>query len=1720
MSARYLGVLEADFTADTLRGLRQSADPLAVTAVASPPAILSFNPAEVGVAAGSAQQVTASFSVSGYTGSFTPTATLHYGHDYTAGSVRCTPTGASETCNVPVTFHPSLPGARKDAIFLMDGSTRLATVLLNGVGQGPLSLVQPGAFTTSVPTNNDLYQSVADEDGVVYILPSGNSTYVEKVTKAGVASQIVLNNPPYFWTIGIDGAGVLYLFNESTTVTTYDTVQGIQGTYQIPSEPQGVDATDDWYPGAVGVDGSVYIVNQIRNNGVAYALRPDGSTAYGITFNPGVLQPSTATVDSAGNFFVGGYEINEITPAGVQTQINTVGASEGLAVDAADTLYATRYSPTHGVAELPASNYSTPIASFGSSSPLGMSLGSDGTLYISNYVNLDIFDRFTTETVDFGEVNAGSSQTNSTASIYNGGNQPLSISGYTLSTLSDSGFSLDFSSANACMSGIVLAPGALCQVGVVFAPTHPGSFSGTITISSNSLNGTNTTQTIQLAGTTYGSYDVLSPSPLVFAAQAPGTSKTLAVTMTNQGNSYPSTVYSVTTNNPAFTITQGTCSGVAVQVGASCKLQVTFTPTAMQVFTGTATVVTYVAGTAQASQTITLPLRGSVTGPVVAKPVIAPGPGSYTSTQQVTITDSTPGATIYYSTDGSSPSSGSASSTKYTGAISVSSNETLQAIATATGYLQSSIASATYTFHEAVASVTPTSLAFGKQVEGIASIAQTVTLMNTGAGALQLNGFSITGSTDFSQTNNCAASLTAGSSCTLSIVYTPASLGAKTARLTVKSDTIEAPPAVTLTGTGIAPPAATLSPASLNFGNRQEGSASTAMILTLSNPNSTTVLNFDSISISGAGAASFSQTNNCGATIAADGNCSISVTFTPAGIGAFSASLAIVTRYPGFAPVSISSALSGTGVTPRAPTFTPSTLAFGNQIVMTTSAGLSTTLTNTGTDTLVLDEALPTILGSGASSISATSNCPATLAPAAACTVSASFTPSGLGAYSLSLQMMAHYSGASSIEFKPAAALTGTGIAQPPVLAFTPASLNFGSQFEGSSTPLKFTVTNISTTDTIVVGDVFTASSGVFNAYSPQCANALPPGKSCTVTAAFNPTGIQAYSGTISFAPQVSACGGCTRNYPVQTIAVRGAGIAQPPVLTFSPASLSFGNQLLDTTSAAQSVTVTNISKTDTVQLTNLGVTGTGFLPQPWTCSSVLGPGASCTIAYEFNPSALQTYSAIVAIQVQPQGCVACTSYYPNQTFKLTGTGTGSGAVLAISPATLAFGNQIENTSSAAKSVTVTNISKTDTVVASSLGLINPGFLLQPTACTSPLAPGANCTLSFVFSPVATEAYNATFTINLVQTACGGCVQSYPPQGFDITGTGVAQPPVLAISPSILNFGNQIVNTTSARLPVTVKNTSATDAIALTTFVIDSPGFSVNFSSCPPPLAPGASCTVYYTFSPSATQVYDAVATMQAVPFQCGGCVRDYPLGTFKLTGTGIAQPPVLAISPATLNFGNQIVGTISTQLPVTVTNTSATDTVALTTFVINSPGFSVNFSSCPSPLAPGASCTVFYAFNPDAPQVYNAVASIQAVPYQCGGCVRDYPLGTFKLSGTGVTPRASLTPASMSFTSTVGATSAAQTAALTNTGVVPLTILGVSVSGASPTDYSQTNNCGNLLAVGAKCTISITFTPAFPGSYPATLAVSDNDPTSPQTISMAGSSTSTPDFVLAPSTP
>ena len=117
----------------------------------------------------------------------------------------------------------------------------------------------------------------------------------------------------------------------------------------------------------------------------------------------------------------------------------------------------------------------------------------------------------------------------------------------------------------------------------------------------------------------------------------------------------------------------------------------------------------------------------TVSGSVAASPSFSPAGGTYSSAQSVSLSDGTTGATIYYTTNGSTPT---ASSTQYTGAITVSSSETIKAIAVASGYTNSAVASAAYTISQSVAATPAFSVSSGTY-----SSAQTVSLTDATSGA-------------------------------------------------------------------------------------------------------------------------------------------------------------------------------------------------------------------------------------------------------------------------------------------------------------------------------------------------------------------------------------------------------------------------------------------------------------------------------------------------------------------------------------------------------------------------------------------------------------------------------------------------------------------------------------------------------------------------------------------------------------------------------------------------------------------------------------------------------------------------------------------------------------------------------------------------------------------------------------------------------------------------
>jgi hypothetical protein len=176
----------------------------------------------------------------------------------------------------------------------------------------------------------------------------------------------------------------------------------------------------------------------------------------------------------------------------------------------------------------------------------------------------------------------------------------------------------------------------------------------------------------------------------------------------------------------------GTVSGATsynVRAGASCGAGSAVTVTApTYTLTGLANGSTYYwqvqAVSSGASSAYSTCQSFSVALPKVATPVISLASGTYNSAQTASITDATQGAAIYYTLNGTAPST---ASTKYTGAIAITASETLTAIATATGYTPSATAQATYS----LAAVKPAiSLASGTY-----TTAQTVTITDTTQGA-------------------------------------------------------------------------------------------------------------------------------------------------------------------------------------------------------------------------------------------------------------------------------------------------------------------------------------------------------------------------------------------------------------------------------------------------------------------------------------------------------------------------------------------------------------------------------------------------------------------------------------------------------------------------------------------------------------------------------------------------------------------------------------------------------------------------------------------------------------------------------------------------------------------------------------------------------------------------------------------------------------------------
>ena len=594
------------------------------------------------------------------------------------------------------------------------------------------------------------------------------------------------------------------------------------------------------------------------------------------------------------------------------------------------------------------------------------------------------------------------------------------------------------------------------------------------------------------------------------------------------------------------------------------------------------------------------------------------------------------------------------------------------------------------------ARATPTSLTFPGQQIGTLSATQTVAIINTGAITLNATQVSISG--DFAETDNCANPVLPGDACTVNVTFTPSQTGQRTGLLTVYGNISGGSAAgqvtVSLSGTGAPGAAIVLSPQTLSFPETLLGKTTTAQDVTISNTGGVTAsLTSESVT------ADFSITaNTCGASLAPNTGCTLSLAYSPAVSGTETGSLKIVDS-AGTQTLQ----LTGMGEAPATDGLAPLSLTFAPQAIGLSGATQQVILTNNGDQEL--DQVAILLHGD----FSAVNRCGTSLAGHSTCAIVVSFVPTQVGAESGTLTL-------SDIQHSQTVTLAGTGL-PPPRLSPAPVSVDFGTYTVGqTSTVQTVTLTN---SGGVPLSNVTTNMSGDF-AIAPglnNCPPTLAVGAQCQIGMVFSPADSGARSGSLT----VTA----TELSKPLLVPLTGTGVPASGV-SATPASIDFGSYALGQTSTVQKVTLTNNGG---VLLSSLNATVTGdfsISATGSTCGSTLTVKAQCQIGVVFSPSQggqrAGTFTLTAAEVAKPLQVA------------LSGTGLASPAISA-TPGSISFGNYNVGQTSPVQTVTLTNSGGLP------LTNVNAGvtgdFAIPSGAstCGQTLAIGAQCQVGVVFVP-------------------------------------------------------------------------------------------------------------------------------------------------------------------------------------------------------------------------------------------------------------------------------------------------------------------------------------------------------------------------------------------------
>ncbi|MGA8305361.1 MAG: choice-of-anchor D domain-containing protein, partial [Candidatus Acidiferrales bacterium] len=242
---------------------------------------------------------------------------------------------------------------------------------------------------------------------------------------------------------------------------------------------------------------------------------------------------------------------------------------------------------------------------------------------------------------------------------------------------------------------------------------------------------------------------------------------------------------------------------------------------------------------------------------------------------------------------------------------------------------------------------------------------------------------------------------------------------------------------------------------------------------------------------------------------------------------------------------------------------------------------------------------------------------------------------------------------------------------------------------------------------------------------------------------------------------------------------------------------------------------------------------------------------------------------------------------------------------VVVSPLSLDFGTQLVGAATAPQTVTLTNNNATAlaitsiAVVATAPPAAATDFAIASGGtCGTSLPTGMSCTVNVTFTPSVASAESAKLVFTDVDPSS--------PQFAALTGTGTNSAPVVLLTPTSLNFGGQLVTTTSSPAKmITLKNNGTA---TLNIMSVASSGDFAETNTCGASLAATMSCSISVTFTPTATGARNGTIK---ITDDANGSPQTVPL-----SGTGtdftVTAPPSFSVPRGSSKMFNVAVTPVS----------------------------------------------------------------------------------------------------------------------------------------------------------------------------------------------------------------